>query len=352
MRGGVFPASVAEARGARADRRRAVDGRPRPRPRGHAARAACSAHGGRAAGPRDRGDRHRHQGLDRRATCVARGAHASSCTRAPTRAEELLAARPRRLLPRQRPRRPGGARTTSSTRCAGWSASEPVFGICLGHQLLCRAVGLETYKLPFGHRGANHPVKDLRDRPDRDHQRRTTASRCSARTARSTLDRDEPVRWETDFGAAELTHVNLYDRTVEGLDAARRARRRRSSTTPRPAPGPHDSPVPLRPLPRADRGAPDAAPRRPPQDPDPRLRADRDRPGRRVRLLRRAGLQGAARGGLRGRARQLQPGDDHDRPGVRRPRPTSSRCCPARSRRSSSASGPTRCCRRSAARPR
>ena len=37
----------------------------------------------------------------------------------------------------------------------------PIFGICLGHQLLCRAVGLETYKLRFGHRGANHPVKDL-----------------------------------------------------------------------------------------------------------------------------------------------------------------------------------------------
>ena len=37
----------------------------------------------------------------------------------------------------------------------------PVWGICLGHQLLCRAVGLETFKLPFGHRGANHPVKDL-----------------------------------------------------------------------------------------------------------------------------------------------------------------------------------------------
>ena len=34
-----------------------------------------------------------------------------------------------------------------------------MYGICLGHQLLCRAVGLETYKLPFGHRGANHPVK-------------------------------------------------------------------------------------------------------------------------------------------------------------------------------------------------
>ena len=43
----------------------------------------------------------------------------------------------------------------------GVVGKSPVFGICLGHQLLCRAVGLETYKLPFGHRGANHPVKDL-----------------------------------------------------------------------------------------------------------------------------------------------------------------------------------------------
>ena len=36
-----------------------------------------------------------------------------------------------------------------------------MWGICLGHQLLCRAVGLETFKLPFGHHGANHPVRDL-----------------------------------------------------------------------------------------------------------------------------------------------------------------------------------------------
>src|SRR5204863_9550290 len=41
-------------------------------------------------------------------------------------------------------------------------SEKPVFGICLGHQLLSRAAGLETFKLPFGHRGANHPVKDVR----------------------------------------------------------------------------------------------------------------------------------------------------------------------------------------------
>src|SRR3954454_18610564 len=43
----------------------------------------------------------------------------------------------------------------------GLVGRRPVWVICLGHQLLCQAVGLETYKLPFGHRGANHPVKDL-----------------------------------------------------------------------------------------------------------------------------------------------------------------------------------------------
>ena len=93
---------------------------------------------------------------------------------------------------------------------------KPVFGICLGHQLLSRAVGLETFKLPFGHRGSNHPVKDLRSGeiaitsqnhgfavvgPGGEHQLMT----------------DEPVRWETDFGVAELTRLNLYDRTVEGI---------------------------------------------------------------------------------------------------------------------------------------
>jgi carbamoyl-phosphate synthase small subunit len=92
----------------------------------------------------------------------------------------------------------------------------PVYGICLGHQLLCRAVGLETYKLPFGHHGANHPVKDLTTGRVEITSQNHGFAVLGPGGAR-TIDNDEPVRWHTDFGEAELTHVNLYDRTVEGL---------------------------------------------------------------------------------------------------------------------------------------
>ncbi len=115
----------------------------------------------------------------------------------------------------------------------------PVYGICLGHQLLCRAIGLETYKLPFGHHGANHPVKDLTTgRTEITSQNHGFA--VLGPNGSRTIEDDEPVRWETDFGAAELTHINLYDRTVEGL-TLRDVQGATVQYHPEAGPGPHDA---------------------------------------------------------------------------------------------------------------
>ena len=78
---------------------------------------------------------------------------------------------------------------------------KPIFGICLGHQILGLALGGTTYKLGFGHHGANHPVMDLRTR----RVEITSQNHGFAVDAESVKDR------------AELSHLNLNDRTVEGL---------------------------------------------------------------------------------------------------------------------------------------
>ena len=107
---------------------------------------------------------------------------------------------------------------------------KPVFGICLGHQLLSRAVGLETFKLPFGHRGANHPVKDLR----------TGRIAITSQNHGFAVKGEAGERLQTEFGEAELTQVNLYDNTIEGirlLDVAAGC----VQYHPEAGPGPHDS---------------------------------------------------------------------------------------------------------------
>jgi carbamoyl-phosphate synthase small subunit len=115
----------------------------------------------------------------------------------------------------------------------------PVFGICLGHQLLCRAVGLQTYKLRFGHRGANHPVKDLHTGRIEITSQNHGFAVLGPGGAR-TIDGDEPIRWEADYGTAELSHLNLYDRTIEGL-LLPDARGATVQYHPEAGPGPHDS---------------------------------------------------------------------------------------------------------------
>jgi carbamoyl-phosphate synthase small subunit len=116
---------------------------------------------------------------------------------------------------------------------------KPVYGICLGHQLLCRAVGLETYKLPFGHHGANHPVKDLATgRTEITSQNHGFA--VLGPGGAKAIPGDEPVRWTTDFGDAQLSHINLYDRTVEGLTLLD-VQGATVQYHPEAGPGPHDS---------------------------------------------------------------------------------------------------------------
>jgi carbamoyl-phosphate synthase small subunit len=153
-------------------------------------------------------------------------------------AEQLLARDPDAFFLANGPGDPAALDYVVET-VRGLVGKKPVYGICLGHQLLCRAVGLETYKLPFGHRGANHPVKDLTTgRVEITSQNHGFA--VLGPGGAKTLPSDEPVRWETDFGAAELTHINLYDRTVEGL-ALRDVPGATVQYHPEAGPGPHDA---------------------------------------------------------------------------------------------------------------
>jgi carbamoyl-phosphate synthase small subunit len=233
MRGGVFPASMPET-----DARELIHAEP-PMSGQDLARVVTPAavtHHGSGPGPRiavlDSGIKESmvRQLLDR-------GARVSlhPCTAS---AEQLLGEDPDAIFLSNGPGDPGALSYIVDT-VRQLVGKKPVWGICLGHQLLCRAVGLETFKLPFGHHGSNHPVRDLHTgRVEITSQNHGFAA-LGPGGAR-TIDSDQPVRWETDFGAAQLSHVNLYDRTVEGLELLDVP----GGTVqyhPEAGPGPHDS---------------------------------------------------------------------------------------------------------------
>jgi len=152
--------------------------------------------------------------------------HGCEVTVAPaqTTAAEVLARKPDGVFLSNGPGDPAPV-TYAVDMIRGLLGKVPIFGICLGHQLLAQALGARTYKLKFGHRGANHPVKNLL----------TGKIEITSQNHGFCVDIDS-----FNSKDVELTHMNLNDHTLEGL----RCRKLKAFSVqyhPEASPGPHDS---------------------------------------------------------------------------------------------------------------
>ncbi|MBU3704863.1 MAG: glutamine-hydrolyzing carbamoyl-phosphate synthase small subunit [Ilumatobacteraceae bacterium] len=143
---------------------------------------------------------------------------------ASTTSDEVLAMKPDGVFLSNGPGDPEMVADAPATIRRIIDAGVPLFGICLGHQLLSRAMGARTYKLPFGHHGANHPVRNLA----------TKSVEITSQNHNFCVDTaliDDLV---------DVTHVNLNDETNEGM-RVRGARAFSVQYHPEAGPGPHDS---------------------------------------------------------------------------------------------------------------
>jgi carbamoyl-phosphate synthase small subunit len=164
-------------------------------------------------------------------------------------AAEILATDPDGVFFSNGPGDPAAAGYAVAAMRGVLDAGVPIFGICFGSQILSRAIGLDTYKLRYGHRGVNQPVMDLAT--GRVYITSHNHGFAAALPPGAAQEREPGGTWahvppgarepfDTPYGAAAVTHVNLNDGVVEGIEL----RDRPAFSVqyhPEAAPGPHDA---------------------------------------------------------------------------------------------------------------
>ncbi|MDX6285438.1 MAG: carbamoyl-phosphate synthase small subunit [Frankiales bacterium] len=144
--------------------------------------------------------------------------------------DELLAVQPDGVFVSNGPGDPATADYAVDAVRGVLDAGVPLFGICFGNQVIGRALGLSTYKLRFGHRGVNQPVQE----------RATGRVHITSHNHGFAVEAPLDAPFETPYGAAEVTHVDLNDDVVEGLRCLDRPAFS-VQYHPEAAPGPHDA---------------------------------------------------------------------------------------------------------------